>query len=955
MQEITSRTVDLLGLPYSDPFNEEAIIAAVDDPKEEGRVKVIFSKDNVESDWMYVNGSGSGRLSAQYIGARCTVIKIRGDSSAGIVSAIYSGSSGQATVSNPVQIPLVTEQLASRESDPGMKCNKGNEGRAYIISNEFGQDLVICIKRNSIQREGGERGSWNWKSLTQSEWIEKGLDPGAENDPNVTRAFTRNPGIPKCTDAMAGEIHNFSEDRAFRSYFIQCKRDENGKWNWAPLDTTPTFFRTTLPNCTESLHGMNALLDSGRESVKITCQRYANQMLWVKGSKREPLQFFNEDPPPSKKQWVSGITPIPILNPSLDNTSIAKGYENVVLATAVNAIRPTGTDPFLRQLLDAANALPGTFDSSETWSDIAKALIVNKGTLPVDSIVSQLSEAFEKGGDISAGTSEILGGLGGIADILVSGVRTNNTSDALQTIGKRALGEALNSLSPGVASVYYGYTIGGALGAIDTAVSVGLDVLPEPIGNVLGPLAKIGQRALAKQPIGYSTIIGAAIDGGLVKGIADLVQGKGDLSSFNFDSLLGTAGGGGFGNVTQILNSYSQLSNISKIGSSNVIQTATTALGLYDLGKGFADTLGKGGLSIETAAEFLGVDPVVSLVKSVAGLFGGGAKCPCSTDKACRKTEHGKDSDGGNLLKGENSPYCGNNFSGRAFYANDPANPDGLGNPVTAALGIAETYLGSDIVGSILDLTDLIKSNPKLENIGNSLWNARFADAPEYNLEMAYTGELISKTLKTVDNNLTKGESIDRKLIDTSYQVLTTLLEPGGGVKGVGAVSELLRVVRANSKSIGDLHKMVQALNNAKKGPKVPTAVTPAIRASIKSVPRLLSLSSSTRAKASTILAKGIKGADAEWRSVSPGLVSLSDVILGEFSSNLPVPFEEEGLVFNKDRVLKESLASQLNNTKPQTDIEPRLSQDTINEIDENTLSSIVKDVQERNKGKGVC
>lgn len=955
LREITSRTVDLLGLPYADPFNEEAIISSVDDPKEEGRVKVIFTKDDVESDWMYVNGSGSGRLSAQYIGARCTIIKIRGDSSAGIVSAIYSGSSGQATVSNPVQIPLVTEQLASRESDPGMKCNKGNEGRAYIVSNEFGQDLVICIKRNSIQRDGGKTGSWSWKSLTNAEWIEKGLDPGAVNDPTVTKAFARNPGIPQCTEALAGEEHDFSEDRAFRSYRIRCRRDENGKWNWAPTDITPTFFRTTLPNCTEALHGMNALLDSGRESVKVTCQRYANQMLWIKEGKREPLQFFNEDPPPSKKQWISGITPIPILNPSLNVTDIAKGYESAVLTTAVSAISPTGTDPFLRQLLNAANALPGTFDSAQTWSDIAKILILNKSTLPVDSIITQLSQSFEEGGDLSSGTSDILQGLGGIADILVTGVKTNNTSDALQTIGKKALGEALNSLSPGVASVYYGYTIGGALGAIDTAVSVGLDILPEPIGNVLGPLAKIGQRALAKQPIGYSTIIDAAVNGGLIKSVADLVQGKGDLSAFNFDSLLGAAGGGGLGSVTQILSAYGQISNIAKIGPSNIVQTATTALGLYNLGKGFADTLGNGGLSVETAAKFLGVDPVVSLVKSVSGLFGGGAKCPCSTDRACRKTDHGKDSDGGNLLKGDNSPYCGNNFSGRAFYANDPTNPDGAGNPVTQALGIAETFLGSELVGSILDLTDLVKSNPKLDNIGDSLWNARYADGPEFYLELAHTGELLSKTVKSIDNNITKGESIDRKLIDTSYQILTTLLEPGGGVKGVGAVSELLRVARANSKAIGDLHKMVQALNNAKSGPKVPTSTTPSIGASVKSVPRLLNLSRSTRAKSSQILAQGIKRADEEWRSVSPGMVSLSDVILGDFSPDLPVPFEQEGFVFNKDRVLRESLASQLNNTQPQIDIEPRLSQDLANEIGEQTLSKIIKDVQDRNKGKGAC
>ena len=129
----------------------------------------------------------------------------------------------------------------------------------------------------------------------------------------------------------------------------------------------------------------------------------------------------------------------------------------------------------------------------------------------------------------------------------------------------------------------------------------------------------------------------------------------------------------------------------------------------------------------------------------------------------------------------------------------------------------------------------------------------------------------------------------------------------------------------------------------------------PGLGLALRGRARLLSLSSSTRSKASQILAKGIKSADAEWRSVSPGLVSLSDVILGEFSSDLPVPFEDQAFVFNKDRVLRESLASQLNNTQPQIEIEPRLSQDLANEIGEETLSKIIKDVQERNKGKGAC
>lgn len=954
-QEIISRMVDVLGMPHGDPFNEEATISAVDDPEEIGRVRVIFSKDHVESDWLYVNGSGSGKISAQYIGARCLITKIRGNSAAGVVSAIYSGSSDQASVSNPVQIPMVVEQLASKGSDPGLKCNEGNKGRAYLVSNEFGQDLVICLRRNSIQRDGGDKGSWSWKSLTHSEWIEKGLDPGAASDTSVTNAYTKNPGIPKCTKDMAGEIHEFSEDRAFRSYFIHCKRDENGNYNWAPISATPTFVRTTLPNCTESLHGMNALIDTGRESEHIVCSRYSGKMLWTKQGKREPLQFFNDDVPPSKDKWVSGIQPIAILNPSLKESSIAKGFEDIVLREAFSAINPFGTDPYFKELLGAANALPGTFDSATTWSNVAKVLIANKSTMPVDSLVSQLSDAFARGGDISAGTSEVLASLGGIADTLVSGIKTNNTSEAFQTIGKQALTEAIRGVSPGLASVYFGYTIGGALGAIDSAVAVGLDVLPPTLGGILSPLAAIGQRALAKQPIGYSTILDAAIGGGLAGSVLSLIEGQGDLTSFNFDSLLNTTGEGGLGVVSQLLGSFSQLDTIPKIGLSLLPLAASTVLGLYGQGEGFASFLGNGGLPTDIATSFLGTNPVTGLIGGVSGLVQGGGTCPCSSAPSCRKTSHGEDSDGNNLLKTDDSSLCGNNFSGRPFYPNDPTNPAGTSNPISSALGIADSYLGADLTGAVGDLTGLIKSNPKLDNIGQTMWDARHADGPEHNLELAYTGEVLSKALKTVDNNITTSESVNRKLIDSTHQMLSTLLEPGADVKGVGAVSELLRIVKSNSQAIQDLHNMAQSLNAAKNGSNVSTGATPAIAASAKAVTKLVTLSSVTKAKATEILANGIRRADAEWRSASPGLVDLANIVLGEFSPDLPTPFEKQDLVFNKDRIFKESLASQVNNTSPQLDIKSRISREKFNEIGPQTLSDIIRDIQENNKGKGRC
>jgi hypothetical protein len=949
-QEALERTIKTLGVPFADPFNEEATISQVNDPEGEGRVKVIFKRDGVESDWLYVSGSGSGRISSQYIGARCTVVKIGGNAAAGIVTSIYSNGSG-----NPVQIPVIQEQLFSRSNDPGLQCNEENRGRVYVVSNEFGQDLVICRRRNSTQRDGADNPVWSWNSLTHNEWIEKGFDPGAADEPVVLPLYKSNPGIPKCTKDLAGEIHSFSEDRAYRSFLIECKRDENGKYGWAPVSSTPTFFRTTLPNCTESIHGMNALIDTGRESEFVVCQRYSGSMKWVKQGRREPMQFFDQDLPPRKSEWIQKMNSIPLLNvPSPADKSLARGFEDLVMMEALMAISPVGTDPFLRTLLDAANALPGAFDSATTWSNVAKTLIVNKGTLPVESLISQLSTVFKEGGDISSGTSEVLSRLGGVADILVSGVRTNNTSEALQTIGKKALTEAIASFSPQLAGVYYGYTIGGALGAIDTAVAVGLDVLPPTLGQIMSPIALIGEAALKKQPISYGTIIDAAVSGGLVDAVASIVQGKGDFSSFNFDSLLSSASQGRFGTIAQTISDFRNLSSITKLGLSDLPLTATTALGLLKLGSGFADFLGPGGLGLKKASEFLDNANVVSgLISSISSLLPIKSGCPC--DPSCRKTEHGVDSDGSNLLD-----KCGALPAIGRTVSSVTSNPLDINTGVIAvAKGLLPTGVGEILeVGTGLDLSGLLKTG-KLANLPDTVWHAKDLDQPEFNADLAYSFESVQKALQLADNNITKVESVNRKLIDASYGILSSVLDVEvTGVKGVqpaiGSLNKLMEIVKQNSEAIKDLYKFTKSLDTRKDGPRAPVVPTSAITNSIRSIKELVSLNSLTKKEAQKILNNNVLRADKEWRSLSPGLdkLNLSDVILGGASPDVPLTFEPEdmGTKFDKNRVLSISLASQLNNTTPQPNsLTQRLFSDTPE------AQTIFEEIKDSNKGEPIC
>ncbi len=963
--EILRRIAESTGAPYADPYNEEATISAVADPKQEGRVKVIFKKDGIQSDWLYVSGSGSGQLSSQFIGARCTIIKIQGNSAAGIVTAIYSSDQGQGSIGNPIQIPIVSDQLASKSpggnGDPGLKCNEGNKGRTYIISNEMGQDMVICLRRNSPQRDGTEKASWAWKSLTHSEWIEKGLDPGASSDLTVSDKYKSNPGIPTCTKDLAGEIHEFSEDRSYRSMLIRCRRDENGNYGWIPVGATPIFFRTTLPDCSESLHGMNAILDNGRESEFIICSRYAGKMLWAKQGKRDPLQFFNKDLPPKKIDWIKGITPIAALGSVGGGSDFVKGFEEQIISEALIAIPPFGTDPTFRLLLEAANVLPGRFDAGQTWSNIAKSLILSKSNLSVDAVVSKLSREFEKGGDLSSGTAEVLSTLGGIADVLVSGTRSGNVKSSLEDIGKQALNEALSNISPAAASVYFSYMSGGALGAIDTSVAFGLDVLPSTLRGILSPLFDIGRVALKNQPLNYSSIVDAALGGGLVNEVQSILNNKTDFSNFDLDGLSSLVSGGGLGTVAKLFSDFSNIDSIEKLAGS-VPKLATTALSLIGQGAGFASFLGPGGIGLDAVKALTGSNPVVGILGGLSGgLFGrgnSGSGCPC--DPSCRKTSHGQDSDGVNLLE-----KCGSNPSSTTVSYSPTNNPlqNNL-NVVAKSLGVSPTGLGKDLrVQNPLDLT-LILGSPKLKDLAKTVFDARFADQPEFMAELAYSFEAVQTAFKQADNNITKVESIERKLIDICYKLLASLFETGGGTKkGLSTVNELLKSVKDNSEAIRDLYRFTKYLDNVKAGPRGGVIPTSSIVKSIKNIKTLSRLNSLSKKEANKILNMGLRRADREWRSISPGLskFNLKNVILGNFAPDVPGFFELDDMetFFNEDRILNYSLSSRINGTSPQDqgeDIIPSLSPRLYpGLVPEETLNTIFNEVQRSNEGNPDC
>lgn len=274
IKELSSRTSEAMGGVYSDPFNEVATIISVSDPKKLGRVKVEY-QDGTTSDWAYVLGSGKGLLSAQLIGSNCLIGKAHGNSGDAFILGFFNKNPNVASGGAPVQVTTLNEQSGAYKSpqspgDQGMRCNKGNAGRIYLLQNEISQDLVVCMRRNNPQ-EGGEE-VWNWKSLTNSKWIEKGFDPGLSSA-TVTN-YSEKKGVPECNQAMDGDVRDFAEDRKFRTFQIKCGKDENGSYNWKPAGAPPVHSRTTLPPCTEKTHGITAVLDEGLNSQHVVCLRY---------------------------------------------------------------------------------------------------------------------------------------------------------------------------------------------------------------------------------------------------------------------------------------------------------------------------------------------------------------------------------------------------------------------------------------------------------------------------------------------------------------------------------------------------------------------------------------------------------------------------------------------------------------------------------------------------------
>ena len=918
LAEAQRRTVEVLGVPYADPFNEEGVIVDVNDPKKLGRVKVT-TDDDITSDWIPVNGSNSGVLSARYLGAKVLVGKTNGRSENMYVIGVSRTDPEIGITGNPVQLPILDESVGGKSDDIGMKCNAGNSGRMYILSNEMNEDVVVCLRRTS--KQVGNNNAWAWKSMTSGLWVEKGINPGNESTLEINQAQVRNPGIPECTEALLGEVHEFTEDRGFRTTSMVCRRDENKNFSWMPLSAPPVFFRTTLPKCTEKIHGMEAVLDDGNNSEFLVCQRYQGLLRWVRQGSRTPHKFYSKEKPLSRIQFTSALTNIKALEEVSEDDKWQETVDMIDVAfdETIKSVPLTGTDPKLKELLKLAGLVPDTaFDGAQVLKRVASESLRKRTGLPIESITKIIADDLNRDGELSLDSRQALTAIGKTVDILVNGTADGNIDAALLQIGRTGLQSALLSLEPRAASVMTALMGSGIGGAVDAAVAIGLDQLPPEVNKYAGPVINIAKDLLtSKYPASLGNILNSAAGGGLLSAVSGTINnaaGSGIVSPQLLGTLATGLTDGSLGDIPKLFGSLSNLDAIVKtpanLGSLPVL--ATTALGLVGQAGAMKDLLGSGGIGLDNLNDLIGngfnaASTIVSGVKGLASIFGGGASglgCPC--DPKCRKTAHGKDSDGNNLVE-----KCGAMTANNANSYSPTGNPlqNNFG-PIALDLGLKATEVGAELIPkNIRDLTGYIKTVARAKDMAEKFFSSRNADEVEKVSELAYTLEAVEKGLKTADNNITRVESVEKKLIDSMYDLLEAIVyNRKGAGRGTAIIPNLIRDVRENSQAVKDLYRFVKKLDSVKDGGSAGVTVTERIARAFQNIPDLQALNRLNRQEALRVLRKGITPAYKEWKTMNP----LGGGGLGSYGPPLPDPYDNERTLFNRDRILASSLESKL-------------------------------------------
>ena len=917
LKQALDRLMESTGGQFSDLFNEIGFITSTDDPENLGRVQIAFQGEDVgqtgERDWVWVAGSNKGKISSQYIGSQCLVVKANGNTDDAFVVHIFNKEAEGKSIGNPVQLSVFSEQLQSRNPsfDPGLKCNKDNVGRTMVLENEVSNSVLTCIRRTNNQEEGDP--GYSWTASNNPKVIEKGFDPGVVESPFTSNLSEKN-GLPKCSKTLEGETILFTEDRTFRSMLLGCYRVDDDKYSWKPVASPPVVLRTTLPKCNEATHGVEVVIDPGDNSELAICLRYQGQMKWVHPGSRRPVHFYPGEEPLTRPQFLDSKLDIEQLKDAVETAGVLGKAANQVLDKAASMVSPISPQSLLNSIPEISKLLPKDSSVSKILSEVADVVTsVNSGK-SINSIISDLTGLA---GDNLGLDDELSKALGDAAGILTRGVESGDITGAVEQIGQKALGEAISSLDPKAGSVYSAYLSGGTQGAIDAATMVGLSQLPSEVSKYVSPVVDLGKDLLNGQPLSINKVLDSALglaESALPDSVNQIINSVGGLDAIVSGDLLNTITSGNLGEIAGLVGNFANLPGIPQIpGLPGVPQLASSVLGSIGLGGSFTSLLGPAGVGLTAFTALTGINPVSAIlggIPGLGGLFGGGGGLECPCDPKCRKTSHGDDSDGNKLLY-----PCGNVIkSGHSSYAPKADPISNNSNPITDFL---PTGIGEDLcVNNPFDLTSLINSVSRLRDMAKKLEGSKYADYPERFQEQVYTAEATEKAIKQADNNITKIESIERKLLDAQHRTMEQFFSTAKSYFPLA-----LKDMAEHATAIIELYAYIKLLNKGKDGPRYPNipAITPALLATKQNIKQIPKLSIKSQAKALATITKTLVPAHKEWKEMTPGgkLLKLSDIILGGFNVDVPINFGKCKTDNDKNKVIKESLESKLNSPVP--------------------------------------
>jgi hypothetical protein len=194
----------------------------------------------------------------------------------------------------------------------------------------------------------------------------------------------------------------------------------------------------------------------------------------------------------------------------------------------------------------------------------------------------------------------------------------------------------------------------------------------------------------------------------------------------------------------------------------------------------------------------------------------------------------------------------------------------------------------------------MIYGSQRLVNMAEKFYESRYADEAEKEAEFAYTFENVEKGFKMADNNITRIESVERRLIDSGYNTLQNIFWKPGPETAI--LEQLIIDVRENSQALQSIYRFVKTLDLVKDGPRIGVNVTPSIGLALANIPGLAGLYEKNKIETTKIMEGGIKPAHLEWETMTPGLDT--PVKLGLYNPPLPIVFPNERTLFDEARFL---------------------------------------------------